>query len=1088
MSSLAKAAAISAAVFLVIILAAVFFISRSGRRPPEVADRTEVHKEGQESPRPEAAAPRGKEFTAPLSREAVKVTIEVLEKGRKRKLPGSRAMVHRATDGDRPGDKVKEVTGSGSFEVELEPGAYIARVQCPRYTGKKRTFTVIKDTPQTLVFELERGNSICGRVLAQGGVPIAGARVLALKELAPAGASLEELLLGMIDIQARTGETAFAAEDSTTEDGSYCLEGLEVFAYTVRAVAEGYIPSELGDVPAPRAEVDVTLQKGGVVGGTVRDTSGNPVDEAVVKAYQELETQSVFKIIMAKARPPIDSVKSNSGGQFQLKTLGPGLYNFLIEARGYQRGEQTKVRITPGQTQNLAFTLKAGLSLKGIVTGPGGEPVSGARIRLTLSGMGAAPRKDQVNISFDEDKITTDDQGEFVADTLEEGSYMLICWHQDYQTLRKNDVRVGHTSDDLQLKLTHGGRIRGHVTDASSGKPLAGARLSATDVADLHKDAVTQEDGTFILAGLQTGGRPVSVNVTAEGFARLRREVRTEEGREVEESFDLEPTGLVAGRVVNSAGDGIPGARVMAKKGAQSGGVEQTLATDVTDREGAFSLSGIEAGENNWIRVKKSEYLDGSSEAFSIEPKQSVDLAPIVLELGGSLQGTVLGPDGKGMSDCLVLVTHEGETEVQQSGNPSSTTGGRGEFLIQGLPSGAVDLVVKATHYLEKRVPQVEVIEGSVHKDIVIQLEQGNAVSGVVVDGRGQPVVGAEVTAKDYAQGVKELRAVTGGDGRFTVEGIQANDVVELDVAHDSFSTYTSEKIKVGSADLKIVLKEHGSLRGTVITSEGKVVESFSVQAQNPATKDPRKQPKSQTFTPPDGSFEYKGVPGGVYTVYVRAPQYSAATLADVKVEEGESVDLGQIILEVGGKVNGKVVDAVTKRPLEGARVQITQGSSRFLRTDPSNTTGGPLPNPVQVTGADGGFAFVGLKGGALTLRVSLDGYVSRKVDDVNPDVADKSQGLVIEIDQGGEINGTVFDAEGKPKAGMPVYLMSEDASANQTQQSDREGKFRFVGVTSGRFTVKAHKFGTVTGGAEQAENTVELSPGSVQTVDLQLE
>ena len=102
MSSLAKAAAISAAVFLVIILVAVFFISRSGRKPPEVADKTGVLKEGQESPRPEAAAPRGKEFTAPLSREAVKVTIEVLEKGRKRKLPGSRAMVHKATDGDRP--------------------------------------------------------------------------------------------------------------------------------------------------------------------------------------------------------------------------------------------------------------------------------------------------------------------------------------------------------------------------------------------------------------------------------------------------------------------------------------------------------------------------------------------------------------------------------------------------------------------------------------------------------------------------------------------------------------------------------------------------------------------------------------------------------------------------------------------------------------------------------------------------------------------------------------------------------------------------------------------------------------------------
>jgi hypothetical protein len=35
---------------------------------------------------------------------------------------------------------------------------------------------------------------------------------------------------------------------------------------------------------------------------------------------------------------------------------------------------------------------------------------------------------------------------------------------------------------------------------------------------------------------------------------------------------------------------------------------------------------------------------------------------------------------------------------------------------------------------------------------------------------------------------------------------------------------------------------------------------------------------------------------------------------------------------------------------------------------------------------------------------------------------------------------------------------------------------------------VKAHKFGQGGGGAEQAEATVELAPGTVQQVDLQLE
>jgi hypothetical protein len=253
-------------------------------------------------------------------------------------------------------------------------------------------------------------------------------------------------------------------------------------------------------------------------------------------------------------------------------------------------------------------------------------------------------------------------------------------------------------------------------------------------------------------------------------------------------------------------------------------------------------------------------------------------------------------------------------------------------------------------------------------------------------------------------------------------------------VAHDSYAGYSDPKVRVGSSDLKVVLKEHGSLHGIVTTSDGKPVESFAIQASNPATKDPRKQPKPQNFTAADGSFEYHGVPGGIYgdprAQYFRGDRGRG-------VEEGESVDLRMVVLQVGGRVNGQVIDSVSKRPIEGAS-SITQGSSRFAsRTDASTASGGPAASPIQTTGADGSFNFVGLKGGALSLRISHDGFVTRKVDDVNPDVAEKSQDLVVELDQGGEITGTVFDSEGKPRAGMSVYLIGPEATS--TDAADRQ-------------------------------------------------
>jgi hypothetical protein len=95
----------------------------------------------------------------------------------------------------------------------------------------------------------------------------------------------------------------------------------------------------------------------------------------------------------------------------------------------------------------------------------------------------------------------------------------------------------------------------------------------------------------------------------------------------------------------------------------------------------------------------------------------------------------------------------------------------------------------------------------------------------------------------------------------------------------------------------------------------------------------------------------------------------------------------------------------------------------------------------------------------------------------------------MIELEPGGEITGVVLDKNGKARSGISVYLISGDAQANQTMQSDKEGKFRFGGVPSGTFTVKAHKFAA--GGVsenEQSEVTLDMSVGGNQDVVLQLE
>ena len=169
----------------------------------------------------------------------------------------------------------------------------------------------------------------------------------------------------------------------------------------------------------------------------------------------------------------------------------------------------------------------------------------------------------------------------------------------------------------------------------------------------------------------------------------------------------------------------------------------------------------------------------------------SEDGREVILSLLG--EGAVFGElsllDGKPRSANVVATR---DTELYMGMNPSSATNALGEYLIQGLPSGQVDLVAKAPHLMERKISGVEIREGA-RNNMDIQLEQGNSIAGHVVDQAGQPVSGARLLVRDFGAGMKELSATSSGDGSFTVEGIVAEDSVELTVTHQDFGTYNNE-------------------------------------------------------------------------------------------------------------------------------------------------------------------------------------------------------------------------------------------------------------------------------------------------------
>ena len=78
-------------------------------------------------------------------------------------------------------------------------------------------------------------------------------------------------------------------------------------------------------------------------------------------------------------------------------------------------------------------------------------------------------------------------------------------------------------------------------------------------------------------------------------------------------------------------------------------------------------------------------------------------------------------------------------------------------------------------------------------------VQQGKKVTGVVIDGTGEPVIGANVVVKGTTNGT-----ITDFDGNYTIEGVSANDVLVI-----SYIGYLSQEVPVGNQSMiKVTLKE----------------------------------------------------------------------------------------------------------------------------------------------------------------------------------------------------------------------------------------------------------------------------------------
>jgi protocatechuate 3,4-dioxygenase beta subunit len=690
-------------------------------------------------------------------------------------------------------------SGDGRFEIHVPAaGAYEFVVSANGRQSVPRVEELGEKDIDIGDLLLDSGRSLNGRVSSSRGIAIAGARVRIVRRQANA------------EQETGADPIAFTTTDAA---GGFTLVGLPDGELAAHAIddREGHGRAVLEE--SDTQEVEIRLAVGVVVEGRILSKSRrNPIAGAVV----------------ALSTGPARSVISDEQGLFRFENVDRESIRaadsrvFLVVGHESYRTQSANLKWT--EDVPLEIVLEREQRVRGIVVDSSGLPVPGARVAAEVPGMPTSTL-----ILFQQDAVLgsfgafADSDGRFeLSGGLWDpggGVFDVVASHPAHGRGRARAERPpddpssdqgggGSAAEEppaheVLVVLRPGSSVEG-VVRAESGEPVRLARVAIerskelSGVGELFEQVLpgatamtvlSDENGRFVFEDVESGTQ--RIDVTANGFAKYRREDVEVGSGTTSIDIVLERGESIAGRVLDRASVPVPGVDVLAfpisgddsdaaatDSYAGEGGREinvlvelagRGLSSDSTDSDGRFEITDLPLGRYHIVARGRGIVPAARS---PVEPGKRLE--DLIVDRYASL-AIVVRDEFDASPIGWYDVSLEPQSDIpNMRGRSQHVENLRGRFEAESLAPGKWTLNVKAPGYCAWSAKLR--FEGGEHREIEAWLSLTRVVSGRVVSSLdGAPLRGVQV------QALRSLEAVSGRGDKEEIGAEQVSSVVETD-------------------------------------------------------------------------------------------------------------------------------------------------------------------------------------------------------------------------------------------------------------------------------------------------------------------